>query len=202
MTTPSFWECEDAFDPSELARARELLESRETNNQSFTEVERDGESEWLYQKVLSLAARADTECQWNLLQDSWGATDLIYDRFGPSFSDVEFKWHVDAMETDRTRRVSLVCYFTERIQFEGGVLQIKLPKEGVPSTQGEHLGPGEEIISRRYGPGACVAFPPSSLWHNLTPVSKGERRSMLLIAGGIAGGAAPGMGWGAQPEPG
>ena len=148
------------------------------------EVKRDADSEWVYQKMLALAKRADDEAGWDLLREdaAWDATDLIYDRFGPRFSDVDFKWHVDAMTTDPSRRVSLVTYFTEPSEFEGGTLQMKIPG-GDEVTPGGECGPGEVIIERRYGMCSAVAFPSSTLWHNVTPVTAGERRSMLLIAG-------------------
>ena len=144
----------------------------------------DSESEWLFNKCLELAGRADRECNWGLLKGDWGATDMIYDRFGPSFSDVQFKWHVDALPTDPSRKVSIVFYFTPRSEFEGGILQLKLPPDdGRVASNGGNIGQGETLIERAYGPGACVAFPSSSLWHNVTPVVKGQRRSLLLIAG-------------------
>lgn len=184
MSSAQFWECHEAFASDETERAMTLLRSRETNMESFTPVENDAESEWLFAKMLSLAQMADSESGWGLLEGNWGATDVIYDRFGPDFSAVEFKWHVDAMASDKSRKVSVVAYLTDRSEFEGGILQIKLPpNDGRAATKGDKIGPGEKMIERAYGPGACVAFPSSSLWHNVTPVRLGQRRSLLLIAG-------------------
>jgi len=39
------------------------------------------------------------------------------------------------------------------------------------------------VITRQYSVCAAVAFPSKSLEHGVTPVTLGERRSMLLITG-------------------
>merc|ERR1711934_1319481 len=110
----AFWEGE-ALSAKEVSKALELLTNQhETTLESFTEVRRTPETEWLYEKMLSIAARADLEAGWGLLEGSSPCMvdHLIYDRFGPRFSAPEFKWHCDAQDTDPNRKVSVVVYFT------------------------------------------------------------------------------------------
>lgn len=87
MASQTYWEAGDAFSPEEVSRAKQLLCSRETpdNDHSFTEVVRDQESEWLYQKMITIALRADLEAGWGLLNERTvvAVDNLIYDRFGP-----------------------------------------------------------------------------------------------------------------------
>lgn len=177
-----FWESEAAFSADELHQARQILESAELSfghNLSFSGVPRNGSTEWLYQKMLSIALKADEEAGWGLLEEAGAeATDMmIYDRFGPKYSDIEFEWHYDAMDSDPVRRISVVAYFTPPAEYEGGVLQIKMPASGSPS-KAEH-----EVLQKQYGPGCAFAFPSTALEHGVTPVTKGERRSLLLIVG-------------------
>eukprot|EP00746_Dinoflagellata_sp_MGD_P090997 gnl/MRDRNA2_/MRDRNA2_36001_c0_seq1.p1 gnl/MRDRNA2_/MRDRNA2_36001_c0~~gnl/MRDRNA2_/MRDRNA2_36001_c0_seq1.p1 ORF type:complete len:330 (-),score=70.53 gnl/MRDRNA2_/MRDRNA2_36001_c0_seq1:31-1020(-) len=184
---PPFWESEAAFSADELHYADQILRRAELsfgNNQSFSGVPRDASTQWLYQKMISLALKADDEAGWGLLAEASAhpADMMIYDRFGPKYSDDEFEWHCDAMDSDPARRISVVAYFTPPAEYEGGVLQInptdiKMQGSGTPSTA------QQEILHKQYGPGWAVAFPSRSLEHGVTPVTKGERRSLLLIVG-------------------
>lgn len=177
-----FWESEAAFTADELHRARQILNRAELSfghNLSFSGVPKDASTEWLYQKMLSLALKADDEAGWGLLvEEGADAADMmIYDRFGSNYTDNEFEWHTDAMDSDPVRRISVVAYFTPPAEYEGGVLQIKMPATGSQSKA------EQEVLHKQYAPGWAVAFPSRSLEHGVTPVTKGERRSLLLIVG-------------------
>eukprot|EP01052_Picozoa_sp_SAG31_P060841 SAG31_NODE_19975_length_587_cov_0.870902_1_plen_84_part_10 len=76
------------------------------------------------------------------------------------------------METDPTRLISVVAYFTSPSEYEGGVLQVKTPTSGVGTF---------EVQSKQYEPGCVIAFPSKTLEHGVKPVTRGERRSLLLI---------------------
>ena len=101
--------------------------------------------------------------------------ELIFDRFGPPFSATQFRWHCDALPSDPQRRISVVAYFSDTVDYEGGVLQMKLHAQDRQRQQRQ--------VERRYAPGWAVAFPSTKLEHRVTPVTQGERRSLLLIAG-------------------
>jgi len=174
-----FWELE-AFTREETEATLRVLRQQEYpgNAESFTEVKRNESTEFLYQSMMAIAQRADREAGWGLLDAESGprlVDSLIYDRFGPRFSAPEFKWHCDAADGDPDRKVSVVAYFTDPNEYEGGKLQIE-----IPAADGEDNG---RIEMRTYGPGWVVAFPSKGLRHCVTPVTKGERRSVLLIAG-------------------
>ena len=50
--------------------------------------------------MIALAVHADKEAGWGLLSKPTYTDELVYDRFGPKFTDPEFKWHVDASPGD------------------------------------------------------------------------------------------------------
>jgi hypothetical protein len=91
------------------------------------------ELEWLTAKMLRLAAAADKLGGWGLTRrrrrqqqcdDADGGEEdggvgglqptdaMIYDRFGPAYSDVTFSWHCDDT-ADGPRDISVVAYFSE-----------------------------------------------------------------------------------------
>jgi len=188
-----FWELSDAFSREETEQIRELFDGYVESNQSFMAIP-PARAPWVYERMLALAARANSERGWGLLSEGRIAyTDqLIYDRFGPGFTDPEFKWHVDAGGGD-PRQVSVVAYLSDAEEFEGGQFRMELPGEGVEGVEGEE-GEGSERGERGgakeerrdYTRGWAVAFPSKLLRHVVMPVTAGERRSFLLIVGNPA----------------
>eukprot|EP01062_Namystynia_karyoxenos_P047569 TRINITY_DN35950_c0_g1_i1.p2 TRINITY_DN35950_c0_g1~~TRINITY_DN35950_c0_g1_i1.p2 ORF type:complete len:240 (+),score=93.13 TRINITY_DN35950_c0_g1_i1:92-721(+) len=167
-----------ALSEEEVRKAAQQLPAHQNGLQSFSTVDGGApELGWLQQRLLDLAAAADAAAGWEL-RSPCGAlapTDgLVFDRFGPGFSDTTFAWHRDAAEGDG-RLVSVVVYFTDPAQYSGGRLLIR-PSGG---------GGTEELTPR---PGQGVAFPSARLEHCVEPVVAGERRSLLLIAGDAARG--------------
>lgn len=151
--------------------------------------------------MISLALKADSDGNWGLLDSSGSGvvhTDtLIYDRFGPSFSDPEFAWHVDAGDTD-PRLVSVVAYLSDQSEFTGGQLEMEVSSANEKDENHEKGGKCEaeekdrdenktRIVSRSYTRGWAVAFPSKSLRHVVRPVVAGERRSFLLLVGNKRG---------------
>jgi hypothetical protein len=105
----------------------------------------DADYAWLYGKMLELAAAADREGQWGVLARAAARAgpstvgrggahsgeglllptdELVFDRFGPTFTDETFTWHCDASPGDG-RAISIVAYLTEPSEYEGGVLEMK-----------------------------------------------------------------------------
>eukprot|EP00941_MAST-03F_sp_MAST-3F-sp1_P003361 g3361.t1 len=131
----------------------------------------DIERAWLYKKMLTVAHSAakkgllpnaiETEKDFLCASD-----DLIYDRFGPGFSDRSFSWHVDADERDG-RLISVVAYFSNPSDFVGGDLEIEL-SSGIQKVSGCECG-------------AAIAFLSNKLRHRVTKVTEGQRRSCLLL---------------------
>lgn len=83
--------------------------------------------------------------------------------------DQHFGWHMDVMPfsgpTDR--KVSVVCLMTDPDTYEGGEFQIR-------SLQ--NLSDAETVPLQK---GTIIAFP-SVVWHAVTPVTQGVRRSTTL----------------------
>jgi hypothetical protein len=161
---PPFIEFSDALTIEEVA-ALNAMPPGEHNN-SFTNVEHED----IVRKLTLLAEEANRRGEWGLIPTSKRCTPtdpMIYNRFGPGFSDRHFSWHCDADELD-SRLISVVAYLTPPEEFEGGELEMKV---------------GDVVVSKRYGPCYAVAFPSKTLKHRVTPVTKGSRRSLVLICG-------------------
>jgi hypothetical protein len=128
---------------AEAAKANALLGSdlasaSPVRREAFTGVPPSEATRWVYTRMLEVAVRADREAGWGLLGEGGGkgaamtaiaADNLIYDRFGPAFSDVQFRWHCDALPADPCRKVSVVAYFTDPAAYAGGTLEMKVAGE-------------------------------------------------------------------------
>lgn len=219
--TNSFIEWSRVFTEEEIDDIRRLFDVHAgLSTQSFIAIPPDNESAaWIVARLCALAVEADKIAGWGLLDGAGVQTDaIVYDRFGPKFSDPEFKWHVDAGPTD-PRLVSVVAYLSGSEEFEGGKLLMetarvstsldeantsatspcfldvnlaindKLQDMGASTAAREvearpsptSLPPN--IAERRYSRGCAVAFPSKTLRHTVTPVTAGERRSVLLLVG-------------------
>lgn len=80
-----------------------------------------------------------------------------------------FDWHADLIPfsgpTDR--KVSVVCLMTDPDTYEGGEFQIR------------NFQDGSEVHTVPLKKGSVIAFP-SAVWHTVTPVVRGVRRSTTL----------------------
>ena len=106
-------------------------------------------------------------------------------------------WHCDDSELG-PRDISVVAYFTDPSEYEGGELQLQcdaslarlpsasdrafaLAADQSPPEDARALPETTQLLRLRFGAGASVAFPSKTLEHRVTPVTKGERRSLLLL---------------------
>eukprot|EP00658_Telonema_sp_P-2_P024115 TRINITY_DN19674_c0_g1_i2.p1 TRINITY_DN19674_c0_g1~~TRINITY_DN19674_c0_g1_i2.p1 ORF type:complete len:237 (+),score=54.92 TRINITY_DN19674_c0_g1_i2:107-817(+) len=174
-TSVQFVEWRDAFSRKETEHVRVSFdEIVAPSMESFTGVAALPETEWVYQRMVDLAVRADAEAGWGLLRSPQAAhtDELVYDRFGPEYSDVDFSWHVDAGESD-PRLVSVVAYLSDAEEFEGGGFEMELVQPD-----------GSVSVERReFVRGCAIAFPSKRLKHVVLPITRGERRSFLLLVG-------------------
>eukprot|EP00933_Yihiella_yeosuensis_P028160 TRINITY_DN21965_c0_g1_i1.p1 TRINITY_DN21965_c0_g1~~TRINITY_DN21965_c0_g1_i1.p1 ORF type:complete len:237 (-),score=46.48 TRINITY_DN21965_c0_g1_i1:74-751(-) len=141
---PKYLEMSSAFSSLELSRALAFLKSLESEEkpQSFTPLDKttvrsdDSQTElsWLTEKMLEIATAADEQAGWCLRKSSLEvflpSDDLIYNRFGDNYSDVTFNWHCDDSDTG-PRDLSVVAYFTDPDTYEGGDLEIQLPRSSL-----------------------------------------------------------------------
>lgn len=169
--------------------------------------------------MVAAAAAADRRGRWGVARgvELVPSDDLIYDRFGPAYSDVTFSWHCDD-SPQGPRDISVVAYFTPPGEYEGGELQIKLDADAAapaaaappqsaasslagadgeaaavaaPAASPQAAGGGAaapRVVRRIFPAGATVAFPSKTLEHRVTPVTSGHRRSLLLLCRRANGG--------------
>eukprot|EP00927_Polykrikos_kofoidii_P068207 TRINITY_DN63576_c0_g1_i1.p1 TRINITY_DN63576_c0_g1~~TRINITY_DN63576_c0_g1_i1.p1 ORF type:complete len:238 (+),score=38.23 TRINITY_DN63576_c0_g1_i1:153-866(+) len=187
----SYIEFREALTPREQERALALFcKYFEGASTSFTTLVPDmlggdavalAELRWLTTKMLQIAAAADRQAGWGLAcHGELQPTDhMIYDRFGPAYSDVRFDWHCDD-DASGPRDISVVAYFSEPQTYEGGSLELKVPV-AVELLESPEAETRTELVERRFAPGDAVAFPSKLLEHRVTPVTSGERRSLLLL---------------------
>src|SRR6185312_4036501 len=80
-----------------------------------------------------------------------------------------FDWHMDkGPETPRRRKLSLTLQLSASEDYEGGDLEVYS---------------GDGTITAKREPGAVLAFP-SWILHRVTPVTRGERKSLVVWAFG------------------
>ena len=84
-----------------------------------------------------------------------------------------YGWHVDmgASTTSPCRKLSIVLQLSDPVDYEGGVLELQ------PS--------GSNVVKMRKQRGLIVAFPSWTL-HQVTPVTQGNRQSLVAWVSGPA----------------
>jgi PKHD-type hydroxylase len=82
-----------------------------------------------------------------------------------------YGWHIDAGKTGPNRKLSIVMQLSDPSEYEGGNLELK-----------PH---GEEVFKIKKQRGLIVAFPSWTL-HQVTPVTQGNRQSLVAWITGPA----------------
>jgi len=122
---------------------------------------------WLYDRMSNMAITANAEMyRFNLysVQDSIQYT--IYD----SSEEGHYGAHIDiGPGTASLRKISVVTQLSKPDEYEGGDLQILMGEDN--------------WVNVPRGLGLTVCFP-SFLYHRVTPVTKGIRKSLVLWVGG------------------
>lgn len=124
------------------------------------------DSNWLYKKMYDLATTANDSCykfRLHYAEDSMQYT--LYE----GQSQGKYDWHID-IGTGRNslRKLSAVLLLSDPSEFEGGELQVWT--SSVPRTVPLQKG--------------SVVFFPSFMLHRVTPVTSGERRTLVFWMGG------------------
>ncbi|CAL2076057.1 2OG-Fe(II) oxygenase [Tenacibaculum sp. 190524A02b] len=122
---------------------------------------------WLYQKFAELSVKANDKL-WQF--DLTGMLENI--QYGIYRSDGgHYNWHMDVGNgATQKRKISIVLQLSEPEEYEGGELEMFVSKDV------------QKIPKKK---GAVVLFP-SYCMHRVTPVTKGERRSIVLWISGPA----------------
>lgn len=127
--------------------------------------EKDEELHWVYSKLAGVAMSLNNQF---FKFDLFGfCEDMQFTEY--SAPGGVYKEHMDRMPHGRSRKLSLVVQLTDPNEYEGGELLI-------------NLGAGErQAINKSQG--TVVAFS-SWIMHEVTPVTKGTRHSLVAWIGG------------------
>ena len=106
--------------------------------------------------------------QWNF--DITFSIDPIQYTVYNSGNYGKYDWHIDGMNNDR--KLSIVIQLTDPNEYEGGDLELYFPHPKSP-----------EIFRVPKERGKVIVFP-SYLYHRVTPVTKGIRKSLVWWVGG------------------
>lgn len=124
------------------------------------------ESSWIYDR-LAFVARSLNSKFYRF--DLYGfVEDIQYTVYKEEYEG-HYTWHLDiGIETECTRKLSMVIQLSDPSEYEGGDLQIMATSEPISVNKEKGL----------------VAAFPSFILHRVTPVTKGTRRTLVVwIAG-------------------
>tara|TARA_R110000803_G_scaffold75287_1_gene139634 strand:+ start:22 stop:615 length:594 start_codon:yes stop_codon:yes gene_type:complete len=123
---------------------------------------------WLYNLLISYAHSANNNYyKFNI------DTTVDHLQYSEYYGDQKgvFNWHFDLSPTYPTRKLTLILQLSPPDEYEGGELQLKKYNEE------------DGIYSIEKKLGKIIVFP-SYLYHRVTPVTKGTRKSLVLWVGG------------------
>jgi PKHD-type hydroxylase len=121
---------------------------------------RPSEYGWVYDIVGRVFAEANQFMRCEIIPDLSDPIQVL--RYDASESG-HFAWHADTLPSDMTRKISIVVPLSDSTEYEGGEL---------------HFNQGGVMYSVTQTPGRPVAFP-SWLIHQVTPVTRGQRYSLV-----------------------
>ena len=98
---------------------------------------------------------------------------IQYTEYGES-DNGEYGWHTDAFTPSAPpyRKLSLTIQLSDPNEYEGGDLQISIPQ------------PEKNVITTVPKEKGKIIIFPSYMWHRVTPVTKGIRKSLVWWVGG------------------
>lgn len=144
--------------------ARSDLASRDYRISDIAWIAPDADAQWLYHRLAVLFAQVNAAYKFELL----GFVEAMqFTCYGPG---QYFGWHVDiGGDATASRKLSLTVQLSDSADYDGGDL--------------EFHGAAAMPIARQRG---CATFFPSYLAHQVTPVTRGLRRSLVVWAYGPA----------------
>lgn len=125
----------------------------------------DEECQWIFMKFAQMAAKANEE-MWGF--DLTGMLEDLQYAVYPAGAGF-YNWHMDvAREMLAHRKISITLQLSDADEYEGGELEILV---------------GSSPIQVPKDKGTAILFP-SYFMHRVKPVTKGERRSLVLWVSG------------------
>lgn len=143
---------------------RSDLASRDYRVSDIAWIAPDADAQWLFHRLALLFTQVNASYRFELL----GFVEALqFTSYGPG---QYFGWHVDIGGDDTaSRKLSLTVQLSDPAAYDGGDLAFH--------------GAAEMPIARERG---CATFFPSYLAHQVTPVTRGLRRSLVAWAYGPA----------------
>tara|TARA_R100000541_G_scaffold19575_1_gene29572 strand:- start:134 stop:715 length:582 start_codon:yes stop_codon:yes gene_type:complete len=131
---------------------------------------------WINETLKPYIDKANQDCGWNL---QWDYTEKA--QFTEYKKGQYYKWHIDQLDKPygerfgkdwqgKVRKLSVTVSLSDPEDYEGGRLEF------YTSTPYE-----QKVIScdQILDKGSLVVFP-SFIWHQVTPITKGTRKSLVL----------------------
>lgn len=170
-----------AFTKEECLQLRKIFASDEADSDfmkgeggkklTFISLERTACVKWVYDRVMAFCKKANAE-NYKFGKELWPVRDVYINRYSSSSMDHR-GWHVDGVLTDNenyaTRKLSVAVQLSDENEYEGGDFEFMAyhqPKDNI-----------KEI-------GTLLVFPAFE-WHRVTPVTKGDRFSLVLFVHGV-----------------
>ena len=123
----------------------------------------NNETQWVFERLAHVASSLNSQFFFFDLTGFGEAIQLT--NYDEKYNGM-YGWHVDfgSNPTAPSRKLSLVLQLSDPVDYEGGVLELR------PAS--------EEVVKMRKQRGLVVAFPSWTL-HQVTPVIKGNRQSLV-----------------------
>jgi PKHD-type hydroxylase len=124
------------------------------------------EISWLYEHLEEMVLRINAQFY---RYDLYGLLEAFQYTIYEAAEGGHYGWHIDSGEKKyEPRKISLSLQLSDPSQYEGGNLMLEA---------GDHVHTAEKAR------GSLIAFPSFAL-HRVTPVTSGERKSLVIWVGG------------------
>ena len=128
---------------------------------------------WIYDWIEGLVYQINQEQDWNFVLSA--PEDIQFTRYKVGQF---YGWHQDVYENlpnGLQRKISVVIPLVDSSEYEGGDLQFYNPMENPNKSQEDKIIKLEKLRIK----GSAIIFP-SYIYHQVTPVTKGERLSIVI----------------------
>tara|TARA_R110000737_G_C14391911_1_gene452476 strand:- start:107 stop:730 length:624 start_codon:yes stop_codon:yes gene_type:complete len=168
----------------QLALTQGYVKNKELNKEEIKDLKRKRDSKivwlndpWIYKEIQPLIHMANKNAGWNFQWD-WSESC----QFTKYKKNQYYDWHCDSSDSvynedqgenfkGKIRKLSVTCQLTDESEYEGGNLEFQYRNKD-DATIVETCLPAKKK-------GSIIVFP-SFVWHRVTPVTKGDRYSLVV----------------------
>ena len=140
--------------------------NKELRRSNVSWLSKDANSAWVFEKLAHVAERLNAE---HFRFDLTGFGEALQMTHYDQSEQGMYGWHTD-FNAEISRKLSLVVQLTDPSEYEGGNLQLMA---------------GSQVVNVNKRRGLVAAFP-SYLLHQVTPVTQGNRQSLVTWVSGPA----------------